>query len=263
MRLCAIYNVWSDCIDLLEKSIENIIPVVDGVIVIYSHTSNYGQRIEFVFPNSDILGNPKVTFIRAEPIPGHLPSFNETIKRNFGIDKAKKEGYTHCLIMDSDEFYIQDEVRQEKARIERDNLNGLVCRLKVYIAKPTLWCEDHTLIPFIQKLTKEVSVGDFKWYPFAYDEQRQAHIDPTRRPSHRDKVEMSDIYMHHFSYVRKDMELKISSSTANLRRSREVIYRDLENAKPGYISELYHRELKECEDIFNIKNAKIKETEAS
>ncbi len=249
MRLVAIYNAWSDCLDLLKKSIDNILPVVDGVIIVWSNKSNRGNHIHFTFEYS----HPKVSFHHTEPVDFVNPALSETMKRNQGIKQARQEGYTHFLMMDSDEFYFAEQVESEKIRMERDNLYGLVCGLKVYIKEPTLWCEDHTLVPFIQKLTVGVSAGDFKHYPFAYDKDRHAHIDPTRRLSHKEKVEWSNIIMHHMSYVRKDINLKIDNSTANLGRSRQIIFDELKNAKPGYTSQLYHKELKECPDWFKIK----------
>jgi hypothetical protein len=48
--------------------------------------------------------------------------------------------------------------------------------------------------------------------------------------------------------------MKINSSTANLKRSRDVILDDLANAKEGYMSKLYHRELKSGPDLFGLKN---------
>lgn len=249
MRLVAIYCAWSDCLDLLEKSIDNILPVVDHVIVVWSHKNNHcGIRIEWAFTH------PSVSFVHIEPMQHFKAHQNETMKRNVGIDKARGEGYTHFLMMDSDEFYLREDVSREKDRMEREDLNGLVCGLRVYIKEPTLWCEDHTLVPFIQKLTKGVCVGDFKSYPFAYDKDRNAHIDPTRRPSHRDKIGWSEIVMHHFSYVRQDIDMKINSSSANLKRSRDIILDDLANAKEGYMSKLYHRELKSGPDLFGLKN---------
>jgi hypothetical protein len=247
MRLVAIYNAWSDCTDLLKKSIDTILPCVDGVFIVWSNASNYGQNIPFTFR----YDHPKVKFFHVEPMRLRPPAFNETMKRNFGLQQAKE--YTHFLIMDCDEFYFYDEVMAEKERIESEDLNGTVCRLKVYIKEPTLWCEDHTLVPFIQKNCNNVSVGHFKYYPYAYDQNREAHIDPTRRPSHKDKIGFSDLYMHHMSYVRKDIMLKINNSTANLRRSMATILSDMDNAKPGYVSQLYHKELNECKDYFKIK----------
>lgn len=251
MKLAAIYNAWGDCQDLLRKSIVNICPVVDLVIVIYSTRSNRGEEREFLQEVND----PKVVYVNVEPIRHFSPAQNETMKRNAGLDYARANLCTHFLVMDSDEFYLCADVEREKERIERENLNGLVCGLRVYVKEPTLWCEDHTLVPFIQKLTPEVSLGDYRHFPFTYDKDRRCHIDPTRRPSHVSRVGWSDVVMHHFSYVRNDMDLKIRNSTANLERSRDVIAKEMMEARPGWMSLLYHRELKECEDIFKIKGA--------
>lgn len=227
---------------------DNILPVSDIVIVVWSTRSNRGVEKNFDFQSHE---SEKVHFLNVEPENGVKPADNEAMKRNAGLDFARANGCTHFLIMDSDEFYHAEDV--EKGKRDIGELNGLVCGLRVYI-KPTLWCEDHTLVPFIQKLTPEVRVGSFKGFPFTYDKERKCHIDPTRRPSHLCRVEWSDIVMHHFSYVRKDIDLKIRNSSANLIRSRDVIHKELQQARPGHISLLYHRELKECEDQFKIQD---------
>lgn len=252
MKLCAVFNAWSDCIDLLEKSVDNILPVVDEVVIVWSHRSNRGQVIPFIFAHP----SPKVHLFQCEPDPDWQPNKNEVNRRNVGLDHARMLGCTHFLMMDCDEFYVRDDVEREKLRMERDDLNGLVCGLRVYIKEPTLWCEDHTRVPFIQKLTEKVRLGDFRC-PFSRDEQGD-HIDPTRRPNHTRGVEWSDVIMHHFSYVRKDMDLKIRNSSANLERSRRVIMEEMAQARPGWMSLLYHKELKQCEDIFKIKGPEYK-----
>lgn len=251
VKLAAIFNAWADCTDLLAKSVANISPVVDLVIVVWSERSNRGEDRPFLFSSDD----PKVVMIRVEPMKHLAAAKNETMRRNAGLDYARASLCTHFLVMDADEFYVQEDVTREKVRIEQENLNGLVCGLRVYIKEPTLWCEDHTLVPFIQKMTPEVTLGDYRHYPFAYDKDRQCHIDPTRRPSHAIRIGWSNVVMHHFSYVRFDMDLKIRNSSANLERSREVIENEMREARPGWMSLLYHRELKECKDLFNIKGA--------
>lgn len=254
MRLGVIFNAWSDCVDLLEKAVDNILPVADIVIIVWSDRSNRGEEVKFPFTEHP---DKKVHFIHVEPIRHFKPAQNETMKRNAGLDYARAALCTHFLVMDSDEFYLHADVEREKERIEREGLNGLVCGLRVYIKEPTLWCEDHTLVPFIQKLTNEVSIGNYPHYPFTYDKDRRCHIDPTRRPSHAGRIGWSDIVMHHFSYVRRDMDLKIRNSSADLERSREVITREMQEARPGWMSLLYHRELKECEDLFKIKEPRL------
>jgi len=237
-------------LDLLEKSITNILPVVEGVIVVWSNKSNNGaENIPFVFK----YDHPKVTFLHIEPMWDFQAGQNETMKRNAGLERAKRMGFTHFLMMDSDEFYLREDIFAGRERMEEADLNGLVCGLRVYIKEPTLWCEDHTLVPFIQKLTPDVSVGDHKSYPFAYDKDRHAHIDPTRRPSHKDKVEWSEVMMHHFSWVRKDYDLKIRNSSAAVNLKRSSIYEDLNSAGPGAYVNFYRAYLKPSEDLFKIK----------
>ena len=243
MKLVACYNAWSDCPELLTKSILNIKPVVDGIIVICSDWSYSGTFKEF--PIRD-LPQDNVKYVYANP------SHNETSKRNLGLDEARKAGYTHFLMIDGDEYYRQEDVIKDRAFLEdRHDINGLVCRTKVLFAKPTLTCDDHTLVPYIHKLTSRTKAGNFRNYPFAYDENG-AHIDPTRRLNYEDGIQMSDTIMYHASWIRKDFELKIANSPAvrNLRKS--TILEDLKNACPGYYCKFYRKTLHECENIFNL-----------
>lgn len=248
MRLSVIINTWADTAELLPYCINNYLPVCDDVLVIYSNRSNRGNVIPFMVP----FGHERVKYFQYEPDISLTPQHNETRKRNFGIQKAKEQGSSHFLMSDADEFYIQDEFLQEKERMGQSNLYGLVCPLKVYIKSPTLWCEDHTLVPFIHKLLPNTCVGIFPFYPFAIDKDRNPHIDPTRRVNYASRIEMSKVYMHHFSYVRKDMELKINNSSANLRKSAQVIREEMRDAKPGYKSKLYHKELLMSANHFNL-----------
>lgn len=250
MKLAAIICAWTDTKELLPFCINNIAPVVDKVIVVYSETSNHWNKDEGI--TELVFSKLPCQWVKLEPELGHSPHANETRKRNFGLQTARAQGFSHFIMMDSDEFYSQEDVKQEKERMEKGNINGLVCRTKVYIKSPTLCCEDHTLVPFIHKLFHNTILGCYKHYPFNVGENGQSHIDPTRRPNIFDRIEMSEIYMNHYSYVRSDINLKIMNSSANLRRSSSVILEEMEQAKPGYMSKLYHKELKECENYFNI-----------
>lgn len=254
MRICAIYNVWVDGNDLLSHSINNILPVVDGVIVVWSECSNYGVNAKTpIIINLDNQANKsKVQLFQCEPNSMAGPQLNETRKRNHGLDQAKKMGFDHFIMMDADEFYKRDEFVREKFRMEQEDLNGLVCPLKVLFRSPTLWCSDHTLVPFIQKLEKDTTVGNNHKYPFAYDENGRAHIDPTRRPSHTTKVQMSEIFMYHASWVRSNFDLKIANSSAAKNLKRSSIYKDLAHAAEGYYCEFYREKLQKCDNYFNL-----------
>jgi hypothetical protein len=197
-------------------------------------------------------GYEKVLTIQCEPVKGLTPLANETRKRNAGIEYARSKGFTHFFLADGDEFYKPEEVEEAKKLFDEPNLNGLVCGLRVYVGKPTLSTTDHTLISFIHKLKDKTYAGNFKEYPYAYDEQGNAHIDPSRRIFETRGIVKCDVTMLHMSYVRKDIQLKIDNSSANLRRSEAAIKRDIQNAAPGYVSELYHRPLELSPNFFNL-----------
>lgn len=250
MRLIAIYNVWSDGIDLLKYSVENILPVVDNVLIVFSNYSNFGHYIPFTCLDS----HEKIQYLNFEPDLGHTSHVNECEKRNFGLRYAKENGFTHFLNLDADEFYDHASFNIEKADIKLRGIAGMVCKTKVYFKSPCLTVGiDHTLVPFIHKITPGLKFElNNKTYPFAYDKEGRAHIDPTRRLNITSGVEWSDITMHHYSWVRKDYNLKIENSAArgNLRKS--SIYRDLENAKEGAYNEFYRAKLLNCENLFNL-----------
>jgi len=268
MKLAAVFNIWEDSIELFPYAVLNM--PADEFIFVWSNRSNRGGEPadrdywDFTKPRRMDAGGlgrqwkyvafnaSMFHYVQCEPENFSAPHESETRKRNVGLDKAKELGCTHFIICDSDEFYDKLSLQWTKKEIDRKNLNGVVHPIRVYVGKPTLWCDDHTLVPGIQKLESNTELGIFKRYPFAYDAQGNAHIDPTRRTNATSGIEMSPYTMHHMSYVRRDIDLKIRNSSANLRRSEAAIKRDIANAAPGYMSELYHRELKECENLFNI-----------
>src|SRR5688572_12807720 len=143
MKLISIINAWSDTVELLPFCIDNHLQFADTVLVIASTSSNHGN-VDFSLANfiNTVNKNPRVIFDVFEPYSKDTPLTNETMKRNFGIEHAVElGGFTHFLMADADEFYLADEMKAEKDRIQHLNLNGLVHPLKVYIKDATL-CTD-------------------------------------------------------------------------------------------------------------------------
>lgn len=247
MKLVAIFNIWKDTECIYPYMIENIRPVVDGIIVVWSERSNRGQMVPYELPEDCIL-------VKCEP-QYRIPNHNELAKRNAGLEAAKKEGFTHFIMMDGDEGYIQSEFTEQKKLIEDLGIIGTVCRVKTYFKSPTLTIGmDRTLVPFIHKLTPRLKyVMNDSHYPYAYDHDADPQIDCTRRLNITTGVKKLDIVMHHFSYVRKDMPLKLGNSSANFKNSRsEIVYEDLKNAKPGYFLKGYQKTLIETDNLFNL-----------
>ena len=251
MKLAACYNTWGDW-DLLTASINNILPVVDMVIVVHSSKSNYGEVDAGPYQWVD---DPKVYYEQYEP-PLHVALHSETAKRNHSLELARLAGATHYISMDADEFYDQEQFKQERQKFEEnDYLAGLVCKTRVYFSRPDLSIGiDTTLAPFIHKITPTLKHEFNRKYPFAW-EGLNIRIDPTRSFNITSGVEMSPIVMEHFSWVRKDEEAykgKIRNSTAKAHLERSNILQDLANAKEGYFCEFYGKPLVRVPNRFNI-----------
>lgn len=256
MRLCLIYNVWHDW-DLLEESIKNMWLLVDGIIIVASEKSNYGEysAIPPIWKD-DVLVYQR--FSEDVQLFVHEPKFNipmhsETDKRNYGIDLARKAGYTHFLTIDADEFYEAEPFLKQKDRFKNEpKLKGLVCLCQTYFKSPKLTIGlDTTLVPFIHELQPGLKHEFNRNYPFAWD-RNQIRIDPTRSMSITSGVEMCDVVLHHMSYVRKDLEIKIRNSSARANLERSTIREDYKNAAPGVYCEFYKAVIQPCDNIFNL-----------
>jgi hypothetical protein len=217
----------------------NISPLVDGIIIVGSSVSNYGEKELMPFSYE-----VKPGFYHMEPNLSLSAMTNETNKRNFGLDMARKEGYTHFLTMDADEFYEPEPFLKAKERFKNEDLAGLVVPSVVYFGSPELTIgRDITLVPFIHKLTPTIYHQFNKHYPFAWD-KRQIVIDPTRSLNINSGVEYTeDVVMHHYSWVRSDYRRKIRNSTARANLERSTILTDLRQAKEGYFCQFYQKTL--------------------
>jgi hypothetical protein len=257
MRLALIYCTWSDW-DLLRWSINHMRPLVDQIIVIGSRYSNYGE-LDKDFDselNAGVLG---CSFISIEPDLNLRPSDNETAKRNFGLNMAKKTNCTHFLMADSDEAYEPKPFLKEKERFLNPNLNGLVCGSQVYFKSPKLTIGlDTTRVTFIHKITPNLRFEFNRSFPFAFD-KLAIMIDPTRQLNINSGVEWSDIICHHYSWIRKDYEKKIRNSTARANIERSTIREDLISAKEGYFCKFYGKTLSAATVYFNLPEFDVHE----
>lgn len=249
MKLCAIYNVWDDW-DMLEYSMINIQKSVDGVIVVDSKKSNYGEEIT----SARYSFSGVVTVVMREPqYPNAMQS--ETDKRNFGLQKARELGYTHFITMDADEFYHPEDVSRGKRMFHDDpDLKGIVVSSHVYFKSPTLTIGlDTTRVPFIHKITPDLKHEFNRKYPFAWEGIRDIKIDPTRSLNINDGVKfLPEMVMHHYSWIRKDYEKKIRNSSARANLEKSTIREDLRVAKAGELCKFYNKVLSTAPNHFNL-----------
>jgi len=203
-KLAGIWNVW-DGDEHLRKSIEQIRPHLDVVIVIYQNVSNSGELYEPTLPH-DLIDLSEFYI----PAVGQSGQWNETMKRNRGLELAKSVGCTHFIQMDCDEMYFTEDFGLAKEQVYIKKLDASYCRLKTYYKYPTkqLFPDEDYFVPFIHKIHKETIMCFDKKYP--------AFADPTRRTNTYAKHEPIEwLRMHHYSFVRKDIQRKLRNSSSS------------------------------------------------
>lgn len=241
-KLAAIYNVW-DGDELLEYSINSVKSGVDLFIIVYQTTSNFGEKYD---PLQNILKAVKdVPYILHKFTPiNHAGISNEREKRNIGLQIAKKNSCSHFLHMDCDEMY--QDFNKAKKLYFNSGKEGSCCKIFTYFKLPTLRfeTEDGYFVPFIHKLFDDTRSG-LPNYPF--------YVDPTRRIN-CNNVELLNVHMHHFSYIRKDIMRKINNSSARNNFKKGTILQDYNNPdlKCGYYVKDYEKKLIEVPNLFDI-----------
>lgn len=249
IKLAAIYNIF-DGTELLYPSIVSIQDDVDVFILVYQKVSNYGEPIE----DSDCM---RINYIHSflskmqkechlvEYIPNHNNGmWNETNKRNLGIQKAKDLKCTHFIQMDCDELY------ENFGSIKQDFLNsdadGSVLQMMTYFKRPSLRFEnpDNYFVPFIHKLYPNTVTGSKK-YPF--------YCDPTRRINTENVILLSG-FMHHFSYIRLNIQKKLRNSSARMNIESSNLLADYmnPNLKEGYFVKDFNQKLINVPDLFKL-----------
>lgn len=248
-KLIAIIPMW-DGGEFLPFLIPNLQRQVDEIVVVWSRYSNFRNEL-----SHELIEYDKTHYVNWEPRKGRPPHDNETEKRNYGLMAAIEFGASHILMCDVDEFYLTEDFNLEKERLYSSNLNGFVCGLRCYFGSPTLTIgSEPTRVPFIMKVDRNTRFGFFKNFPFAYERSGIPRIDPTRRLNIYGGVEWSDVTMHHFSYVRRDISLKIDNSSARNNLLKSTVIDDFNNAKEGYFCKYYQKTLIKCGNIFGLPN---------
>jgi len=243
--LCAIYNIF-DGTELLIPSMRSIADHTDYFILVWQNKSNYGEQISLedwvnlqkahqLYPNSTLI----------EYVPNqNNGTWNEKTKRNLGIQVAKNLNATHIIQMDCDEFY--EDFGRMKDEFTQIGADGSVCEIMTYFKRPTLRFSepDNYFVPFIHKLHAETITG-VKNYPH--------YVDPTRRINTENAALISG-YMHHFSYVRKDIEKKARNSSAKNNIELSDLLKDYHNPdlKEGYFVKDFRQKLIKVPDLFNL-----------
>lgn len=211
MKLSVSYNVF-DGEELLEGSIKQIRDEVDFISVVYQKKSNYGnpcnENLELLLMDFKSQGLINELFLY-NPIPDASGHHNEIMKRNIGLELAKKNLCTHHMSMDTDEYYLSEEFKSLKKDIIENDYESTFCQMKTYYKgwEYQLNPPEEYYVSLIYKIRPNVS--------FVFGAPCPVLVDPTRRMVIGSKFKVyqrGEIEMHHGSYIRDNLETKIVNS---------------------------------------------------
>ena len=206
------YSVF-DGEELLEASIKSVRKNADYINVVYQKNSWYGEKSNNnLLPLLQKLKEQKLIDELIEYIPNYNLSAGkqERAKRNIGLKAAYKHGCRYFMTMDTDEFYLHDEVEMGKEFIIKNNVTHAFCAQIRYAQKPTQMILD-----------KQGCFGQFfsRIYWFSKLEPNKKAVvltDPTRRLSHYFGAKyrvITELRMHHMTLVRKNLVKKLQNSS--------------------------------------------------
>ena len=246
MRLAVIYNVF-DGEELLKGSIEQIKEFASVVIAVCQTTSNHGNKYEGGYEECRRLKElGLIDYVAFVDPKGKSPTEKEKNKRNRGLDIARKYSCTHFLSMDCDEYY--DKYEFSRAVEYCEDKDATYIPLYTYFGTPNfrLTPKEVYFVPFIAKLKINSTVGNHLFGGI--------WADPTRKPNAK-PVLCPNIHMHHYSWIRKDIERKIDNSSANvnLKKDKDELIKATQNPKAGVQIPFYKgHKLTHTQDHFNI-----------
>lgn len=145
---------------------------------------------------------------------GDAPRIIETDKRNFICDYLEKEqGCSHSMIIDSDEFYHHDDFKRAKQIYDADEkLHVTYCEYVNYYRdyRHVMVWPFNSFVPFIAEANYRF---DFKKGNFTQpsDPTRRYWIDPSAAMNYFNIFGWDVVKMHHLSWIRLEIESKISS----------------------------------------------------
>lgn len=173
------------------------------VIVVWQRVSNFGDKcnpflpefledlvqrklidhlIEYTCRPYDMSERKHIVSPKAHGLEGPLDTigpqfFDEIQKREIGRQKALAHQCTHFLLMDTDEFYLEEQMRRSMRDIVALDLDATACRMRFFLKGPQ-WeyvpYDNFQSVPYICKLSSESRLTLAAPFPVL--------VDPTRRP---------------------------------------------------------------------------------
>lgn len=201
------YTVF-DGLEFLEASIENHRPFVDAVIVCYQRISNNGltnEKLEQTL--ADLRGCVLVEYKTDLTLS---TKENERRKHNLMIETARQLGCTHFILSATDHFYEPDDMKKIPALLKYDvTFTGMFTYYK--FSDWQLTPVENYFMPFVTKLSPNTCISNIvKNYPVL--------VDPSVRVNtFRNSKLITDIMLHHYSFVRENITEKLNNSASRFK----------------------------------------------
>lgn len=197
--------------ELLEFAIKSIRKTIDYVAVTYQDISYFGNEAhpslkQTLFKLKDEKLIDELIFYKTDFSISQKE--NELNLRNLGLEYSKKNGCTHHISADVDEFYKEKEFVKVLDLIDKQNYDFTFALQEIYYKDPT-WLitpNQDMRVTFIHP------VDNF----YAFNENFPFHIEVTRRMKNHENyliINPNDFVIHHMSYVRKDILRKFDNSS--------------------------------------------------
>lgn len=205
MRLGISYNVFEGE-ELLACAIKQIRNNIDFISVVYQQISYFGNKANNSLLETLILlqkENYIDELIEHKNDASYTPRENEINARNKGLQSSIRNGCTHHISADTDEFYEDIEFVKNKMK----NYKSSVVYLENYYK-----CSKYQIVPSQNHQTSFIHSVDL-YYKMVKDYPYK--IDMTRRLNNTENCivfSKQEFVIHHMSYVRKNIENKIYNS---------------------------------------------------
>lgn len=202
MKLYACFTVF-DGLELLDLSIENILPFVEGVVVCYQDVSNKGiksdQVEKFLEMYREVEG---IQVVKYHTELNMNPKENERRKHNLMLNKAREAGGTHFLMMATDHFYSHTEMWRGINHLKANQqIQATFTQMFTYYKKPEWQLDppEEYFMPFICKILPDTRIERIRPYPLLVDPSVQVNTFANHHV-----FKLNEIALHHYSMVRKD-----------------------------------------------------------
>jgi len=209
MKVGVTYSVF-DAVELLQYSINCIRAHVDYINVVWQDVSYFGERDESVFGKLEkIKGVDK--FIKYETNLGVKPNVNETAKRNVGLKDCINQGCKIWQTMDTDEMYVGSQYRKSLDDFIYSEMDASACQMQTYYKFVERVV--HPAEQYFVSLWFRVHPG-FELKQCVWD----VDVDPSRKAPIKSLMlfDRSEIEMHHYSFIRKNIGQKFRNSSASV-----------------------------------------------